>query len=56
VTDAQGRFTIANVPAGEHRLELWHEPIDRKGAPLVQTVSVRVSDGKASRLEPVFKL
>jgi hypothetical protein len=56
VTDAQGRFTIADVPAGEHRLELWHEPIDRKSAPLIQTVTVRVSDGKASRLEPVFKL
>jgi hypothetical protein len=56
VTDQQGRFTIADVPAGEHQVELWHEPIDPKGAPLVQTVTIRIADGKVAKIEPVFKL
>lgn len=33
VTDAQGRFTIKNLPVGEHELRVWHERtgyLDRK--------------------------
>jgi plastocyanin len=25
ITDAQGRFTLPNVPAGQHTLQVWHE-------------------------------
>jgi hypothetical protein len=56
VTDPQGRFTILDVPAGEHQLELWHEPLDPKGAPRVQTVKIRVTDGKPTKIEPVLEL
>lgn len=30
VTDAHGRFRIADLPAGEHELELWHERLGRR--------------------------
>jgi hypothetical protein len=56
VTDQQGRFTIKDVPAGEHQLELWHEPVDGKGPPVVQTLTVRVTDGQVTTTEPVLKL
>jgi hypothetical protein len=47
VTDAQGRFTIKDVPPGKYTLEYWHEPIADK-PPLVRTTSVEVTDGKAA--------
>ena len=37
VTDATGSFTIANVPAGQHTVQVWHE---RYGA-LTQTLEVK---------------
>ena len=37
VTDATGAFTIANVPAGKHTLQVWHE----RYGPLTQTVEVK---------------
>ncbi|HEY0713070.1 MAG TPA: hypothetical protein VGF45_10375 [Polyangia bacterium] len=56
VTDEKGRFSIANVPAGEHQIELWHEPIAPNGPPLLQSLTVRISDGKVTESEPVLKL
>jgi hypothetical protein len=48
VTDAKGRFSLADVPPGKHTLELWHEPIADRGKPFVQTVTVEVADGKSA--------
>ena len=31
VTDDAGAFAIKDVPAGEHVVELWHEPLDGQG-------------------------
>jgi hypothetical protein len=31
VTDANGHFAIDNVPAGRHRLTMWHEPWVERG-------------------------
>jgi plastocyanin len=56
VTDDRGRFTITDVPAGEHQVELWHEPIAPNTAPVVQTLTVRINDGKRTESEPVLKL
>ncbi len=56
VTDEHGRFSIPDVPPGEHRVQLWHEPIDPKGAPLVQTLTVRVNDGKVTTTQAVLDL
>ena len=37
VTDAQGRFTLPNVPAGTYELRIWHEAL--KGAAQKVTVA-----------------
>jgi hypothetical protein len=37
VTDAAGAFTIANVPAGQQTVQVWHEQY----GPLTQTVDVK---------------
>ena len=37
VTDATGAFTIANVPAGKHTIQVWQEQY----GPLTQTVDVK---------------
>ena len=49
VTDAQGRFMIRGLPAGEYELELWHEH------PTLGTMtgSVRVEAGRAVWLEEI---
>jgi hypothetical protein len=36
VTDAQGRFTLGNVPPGQYTLQVWHERLGQ----LTSTVSV----------------
>ncbi len=51
VTDAKGAFTIKDVPAGEHTLTLWHEPVDDKSAPLIKEVTVTVADGKTATVD-----
>jgi plastocyanin len=56
VTDARGAFEIANLPPGEHTLELWHEPLAAGSAPTVRTLPVRISDGKVTTIEPVIDL
>jgi hypothetical protein len=54
VTDEKGRFTIKDVPPGKYTVELWHEPIADKQAPIVHTATVEVSDGKTATLDTAF--
>jgi len=46
VTDAQGRFTLDQVPAGQYALRLWHERLGTQTTPVSlraeQTVSLRL--------------
>ena len=56
VTDADGAFTIKEIPAGDHVLELWHEPADGNGAGVVTTATVKVTDGGTARVELSMKL
>ena len=59
VTDGQGRFTIRDLPPGEHTLELWHEPVGQQGGagtPVVTTAVVRISDGNVTTVEPTLEL
>lgn len=51
VTDGEGRFTIKDVPAGKHHLELWHEPLGEKQPPLGKTVAIEVADGKTATVD-----
>ena len=34
VTDAEGRFTLRDVPEGRHTLHLWHEALGEKEVPV----------------------
>jgi plastocyanin len=56
VTDADGSFTIKDVPPGEHVLELWHEPVDGTGPGVRSTANVKITDGGTARLELTMKL
>jgi hypothetical protein len=56
VTDADGSFTIKDVPPGDHVLELWHEPADGNGAGVRTTATVKVTDGGTARAELKIKL
>jgi plastocyanin len=56
VTDADGNFTIKDVPPGDHVLELWHEPTDGTGAGVRTTATVKVTDGGTARVELKIKL
>ena len=56
VTDGAGAFTIKDVPPGEHLLELWHEPVDGKGAGVRATAKVTITDGGTARVELPMKL
>jgi hypothetical protein len=47
-TDAAGTFTIANVPAGTHTIQVWHELFG------VMTESVRVTEGASSTIELAY--
>jgi plastocyanin len=47
VTDADGKYTIANVPAGKYRLEAWHPELG-----LIEKKDVVVEGGKA--VDPGF--
>jgi plastocyanin len=57
VTDAGGRFEIRDVPPGDYSLELWHEPVDGKGAGTTQTSRLTVTDGATpTRADALFTL
>ena len=55
VTDAAGRFEIQDVPVGDYTVELWHEPLDGKGAGTTQTSRLTVTS-KPARADATFKL
>jgi hypothetical protein len=56
VTDDAGAFVIKDVPAGEHVVELWHEPADGQGPGARMTAKVKVVEGKKTRLDLMFRL
>ncbi len=56
VTDAQGRFSLDKIPAGEHDLDLWHEPIDGKSIGLTKRIRVTVLDGKVTAVQTEWQL
>jgi plastocyanin len=45
VTDATGSYTIEGVPAGSHRLRVWHESLAEREAPVV------VHEGQTEHLD-----
>lgn len=49
VTDAQGRFTIPDVPAGQHKLIVWHERFPE------ESVEVEVPVDGARAVEVAFE-
>jgi hypothetical protein len=49
VTDAGGTTTIANVPAGKHTLEVWHETLGK------QTKEVDIKAGQVARVSIEMK-
>ena len=49
VTDANGAFTMADVPAGEHKAWVWHEVLGEKEA------TVTVEAGGAATLDIAFE-
>lgn len=56
ITDAEGKFEIKDVPAGEYRLVGWHEKIGWifPGANIAtRNVAVTVKDGAATTLKPL---
>jgi plastocyanin len=56
VTDAKGRFTIKDVPPGKYTLELWHEPVDEKGKPVVNEIPVMVKAGDQTSTDATMGL
>lgn len=56
VTDDSGAFAIADVPPGDHVVELWHEPANGEGAGVRVTAKVKVSDGKRAQLDLALRL
>jgi hypothetical protein len=56
VTGDSGAFVITDVPAGEHVVELWHEPPNGEGPGTRTTAKVKVVDGKRARLDLTLRL
>jgi len=53
VTDADGKFTIKDLPPGEHTFRVWHErPGYIKTSEFAKDVKVKVEPGKTTTLGP----
>ena len=50
LTDANGHFVLKNVPAGRHRLRVWHELLSSPGA------EVTVESGKDAVVKAVLSV
>ena len=48
VTDEGGSFTLQDVPAGSHKLSVWHETLGE------QTREITVSDGGSTEVSFEF--
>lgn len=48
-TDSQGRFRISGLPAGKHKLRLWHERVGY----IERDYEIEVIDGEVTELKPV---
>lgn len=48
-TDTQGRFRISGLPAGKHKLRIWHERVGY----IERDYEVEVVDGEVTELMPV---
>ncbi len=49
VTDAEGRFTIENLPAGTHEFRVWHERVGY----VERSLEVEIVDGETTTLDPI---
>ena len=49
LTDANGEFTIPNLPSGVHKFQVWHE--SAQGHYLYRNLKVAIEDGKATTQE-----
>lgn len=49
VTNERGEFTIANLPAGEHRFRVWQE----RAKWVDKSLTVTISDGETNDLPPI---
>lgn len=47
VTDVEGRFTIPDLPAGEHQVTIWHERVGY----LARSRKVQVTDGETATID-----
>jgi hypothetical protein len=50
VTNANGEFSIKDIPAGSYTIEAWHEGLGK-----VKMANVKVESGKASKITVEFK-
>lgn len=50
VTDAEGRFTLTDIPAGEHTVTFWHERLGTKQQ------KITITQGKTAALDLSFAL
>ncbi len=54
VTDADGKFTIKNLPAGKHTFRVWHETAGYVETPqFKRDLEVTIEDGKTLTLDPI---
>lgn len=49
ISDAEGRFSIPNLPAGTHEFRVWHEKVGY----VERSLEVEITDGETNMLEPI---